>query len=374
MNQRVSLALIVLALSGCKKPDEAASADKPQAAATPPVSVEEAPVEIKSMPRLLTLTGSVTADRQSEIAANVSGRVISTPIERGRKVQAGETIAIVDSKAAGFSVAATAAQAELAVTQVHQAEEDCARAERLYKEGAVAEAEYNRQKTQCKAQILQATAARAQAELQAKLAGDTIIRAPFSGAIGERYVNPGEYVQPPSKVASIYSFDPVRVTVSVPEPAVGKVKEGQTLDLHVASEPDKAFPAQVVYMSPALRANTRDLLVEAKAPNPDALLRPGMFATVEINVGDEKVPTVPEDAILTEGTVHKIFLVREGKAFEMVVRTGVKKDGRVAVLEQLTDKDRVIRHVPKGLRDGAPVVAGAAPKTNEGATGARVPR
>lgn len=374
MNQRVSLALIVLALSGCKKPDEAASADKPQAAATPPVSVEEAPVEIKPMPRLLTLTGSVTADRQSEIAANVSGRVISTPIERGRKVQAGETIAIVDSKAAGFSVAATAAQAELAVTQVHQAEEDCARAERLYKEGAVAEAEYNRQKTQCKAQILQATAARAQAELQAKLAGDTIIRAPFTGAIGERYVNPGEYVQPPSKVASIYSFDPVRVTVSVPEPAVGKVKEGQTLELHVASEPDKAFPAQVVFMSPALRANTRDLLVEAKAPNPDALLRPGMFATVELNVGEEKVPTVPEDAILTEGTVRKIFLSREGKAYEMVVRTGVKKDGRVAVLEQLTEKDRVIRHVPKGLRDGAPVVAGAAPKTNEGATGARVPR
>ena len=376
MNQRVSLALIVLALSGCKKPEEAASADKPQAAANPPVAVEEAPVEIRPMPRLLTLTGNVTADRQSEIAANVAGRVIATPIERGRKVQAGETIAIVDSKAAGFSVAATAAQAELAVTQVHQAEEDCARAERLFKEGAVAEAEYNRSKTQCKGQLLQATAARAQAELQAKLAGDSIIRAPFAGAIGERYVNPGEYVQPASKVASIYSFDPVRVTVSVPEPAVGKVKEGQTLELRVASEPDRGFPATVVFMSPALRANTRDLLIEAKAPNPDALLRPGMFATVEINVGDEKVPTVPEDAILSEGTVHKMFLVRDGKAFEMVVRTGVKKDGRIAVLETLTDKDRVIRHAPKGLRDGASVLVGAAPaapKANEGASGARAP-
>jgi RND family efflux transporter MFP subunit len=372
MNRRVPLALIALSLLACKKPEEATSADKPPTLTLPPVTVEDAPVEIRMMPRLLTLTGSVTADRQSEVAANVAGRVVATPIERGRLVKAGETLAIVDSKAAAFSVAASAAQAELATTQVAQAEEECARSERLFKEAAISEAEFNRQKTQCKTQLLQATSMRAQAELQAKLAGDTIIRAPFSGAIGERYVNAGEYVQPASKVASIYAFDPVRVTVSVPEPAVGKVKEGQKLDLQVASEPERTFPATVVYMSPALRASTRDLVVEAKAPNPDGALRPGMFATVELTVGEEKLPTVPNDAVVTEGTVKKIYLAREGKAFEMVVRTAVKKDGRTAVIETLTEKDRVIRRPPPGLRDGAPVVVGT-PKPNEGAAGARAP-
>jgi RND family efflux transporter MFP subunit len=372
MNRRVPLALIALSLLACKKPEEATSADKPPTLTLPPVTVEDAPVEIRMMPRLLTLTGSVTADRQSEVAANVAGRVVATPIERGRLVKAGETLAIVDSKAAAFSVAASAAQAELATTQVAQAEEDCARSERLFKEAAISEAEFNRQKTQCKTQLLQATSMRAQAELQAKLAGDTIIRAPFSGAIGERYVNAGEYVQPASKVASIYAFDPVRVTVSVPEPAVGKVKEGQKLDLQVASEPERTFPATVVYMSPALRASTRDLVVEAKAPNPDGALRPGMFATVELTVGEEKLPTVPNDAVVTEGTVKKIYLAREGKAFEMVVRTAVKKDGRTAIIETLNEKDRVIRRPPPGLRDGAPVVIGT-PKPNEGATGAHAP-
>jgi len=372
MNQRATLALFALALFGCRKADESAPADKAAIIALPPVVVEDAPIEVRMMPRLLTLTGTVTADRQSEVAANVSGRVIATPIERGRQVKAGEALAIVDSKAAGFSMAATAAQAELAVTQVHQAEEDCARAERLFKEGAVAEAEYKRQQTQCKTQLLQATAARAQAELSAKLAGDTIIRAPFSGAIGERFINAGEYVQPSSKVATIYSFDPVRVTVSVPEPAVGRVKEGQTLDLRVASEPDRVYPAKVVYLSPALRASTRDLLIEAKAPNADGTLRPGMFATVELTVGEERVPTIPEDAVAAEGTVKRIYLAREGKAFEVVVRTGVKKDGRIAVLETLDGKDRVIRRPPPGMRDGAAIAIGT-PKTNEGATGARVP-
>jgi membrane fusion protein (multidrug efflux system) len=371
MNLRVTLALVALVLPGCKRPTEAAPADKAQTVALPPAVVEDAPIEVRAMPHLLTLTGTVTADRQSEVAASVSGRVIATPIERGRLVKAGEALAIVDSKAAGFSAAATAAQAELAVTQVHQAEEDCARAERLYKEGAIAEAEYKRQQTQCKTQLWQATAARAQAELSAKLAGDTIIRAPFSGAIGERYVNAGEYVQPSSKVASIYSFDPVRVTVSVPEPAVGKVKQGQTLELRVASEPERTYPATVVYLSPALRTNTRDLLIEAKAPNPDGTLRPGMFATVELTLGEERLPTVPEDAVVIDGTVKRIYLAREGRAFEVVVRTGVKKDGRVAILETLDGKDRVIRRPPPGLRDGAAIAIGT-PKPNEGAAGARV--
>jgi membrane fusion protein, multidrug efflux system len=372
MSYRATLALLVFALCGCKKASEATAADKPQTVALPPVSVEGAFVELRPMPRLLTLTGTVTADRQSEVAANVSGRVVATPIERGRQVKAGETLAIVDSKAAGFSMAATAAQAELAVTQVHQAEEDCARAERLFKEGAIAEAEYKRQQTQCKTQLLSATAARAQAELSAKLAGDTIIRAPFSGAIGERYVNAGEYVQPASKVASIYALDPVRVTVSVPEPAVGKVKEGQSLGLHVAAAPERTFSATVVYLSPTLRQSTRDLVVEAKAPNPDGVLRPGMFATVELTIGQEQLPTVPEDAVVVEGTVKKIYLVKEGRAFELVIRTGVKEDGRIAVLEPLDGKTQVIRRPPPGLRDGAAVVLGAS--ANQGASGARPAR
>ena len=373
MNQRLPTAVFALALISCHKA-ETAPADKPQAVSLPPVVVQDAQVEIRKMPKLLTLTGSITADRQSEVAANVAGRIIATTIERGRQVKAGETLAIVDSKAAGFSVAATAAQADLAVAQVNQAQEDCARGERLFKEGAIAEAEYNRQNTQCKTQLLQAQAARAQAELQAKLAGDTIIRAPFAGAIGERYVNSGEYVQPASKVASIYSFDPVRVTVSVPEPAVGKVKEGQNLDLRVAAFPDRTFPATVMFMSPTLRASTRDLVVEARASNPDAALKPGMFATVEITTGEENLPTVPEDAIASDGTVKTIYLARDNRAFAIVVRTGLKKDGRVAVLEPLDEKTRVIRNPPPGLRDGAAITIGT-PKPAESAPGARpVPR
>jgi membrane fusion protein, multidrug efflux system len=350
-------AVMLLAVAACKKPDgaEASGPAKPKTDTLPAVTVDTADVVHQKMPRYLTLTGSVIADRQSEVAANVAGRVATTYVERGMPVKAGQVLAIVDSKAAGFQAAAASAQSQAAETQVAAARQDCDRADTLFKQGAMAKAEYDRQKAQCTAQLFQANAARANADLAGKLAGDTIIRAPIDGIVGERYVNVGEYVQPASKVASIFSIDPVRVSISVPERAVAQVQPGQTLQLDVSAYGDRKFPATVKYVSPALRAGTRDLIVEAQAENKDLSLKPGMFATVLLATGEEEQPTVPAEAIKTEGPVKRMFLAREGQAYEMVIRTGVEKDGRVAVLEPLQAGQKVIVKPPPGLRDGASI-------------------
>lgn len=350
------LLLAVLALAGCKKPEGApeAAGKKPQVA-LPPVAVETGAVQTELMPRYLTLTGSISADRSSEVAANVSGRVTATYVERGMPVKQGQVIAVVDSRAAGFQVAAAVAQSQAAQTAVALAKQDCERADTLFSQGAIAKAEHERLKAQCTQQLYQANATQANADLANKAASDTIIRAPFDGLIGERFVNVGEYVQPPTKVVSMFNISPARVTISVPEQAVALVKEGQTLDIEVSSYPDRTFPATVRFLSPALRANTRDLIVEATSKNEGAELRPGMFATVKLAVGEEEQNTVPAEAIKADGTVRRLFLARDGQAFEMVVRTGVKKNGRVAVLDTLPKDDKVIVKPPPGLRDGASI-------------------
>lgn len=355
--RRLALSLVPLLLvAACKKPQEAdATAKKPEPVALPPVKVETAPVAHQKMPKYLTLTGSVLADRQSEVAANVGGRVTATYVERGMPVKAGQTIAVVDSRAASFQAAAAMAQSQAAQTQVKLAQQECERADTLFNQGALPKSEYDRMKTQCTAQLYQANAAQANADLAGKLAGDTVIRAPIDGVIGERYVNVGEYVQPPSRVASVYAVDPVRVSISVPEPAVALVKEGQQLDLEVSAYPDRTFPATVRFVSPALRVQTRDLIIEASAKNPEGLLRPGMFAIAKLVVGEEDAPTVPADAIKSDGTVKRLFLAKNGKAFEVVVRTGVQKEGRVAVLEPLGADEKVILNPPPGLQDGSAI-------------------
>jgi membrane fusion protein (multidrug efflux system) len=247
------------------------------------------------------------------------------------------------------------AQSQAAQTQVALAKQECERADTLFKQGAIPQAEYDRLKTQCTAQLYQANAAQANADLAGKLAGDTVIRAPIDGFIGERYVNVGEYVQPPTRVASVFAINPARISISVPEPAVALVKEGQALELEVSAWPGRTFPATVRFVSPNLRPNTRDLIVEATAKNDDGALRPGMFVTARLAVGEEEQPTVPLAAIKADGTVRRMFLAREGQAFELVVRTGVERDGRVAVFEPLAAGTRVIVNPPPGLRDGSSI-------------------
>lgn len=351
------LLLGLLSLAACKKPDVApeAGATKTTEIALPPVKVETAVVEHQKMPRYLTLTGSVMADRQSDIAANVSGRVTNVYVERGMPVKAGQVIAVVDSRGASFQVAAAVAQSQAAQTQVQLAKQDCDRADTLFGQGAIAKSEHDRLKAQCTAQLYQANASQANADLANKNASDTIIRAPFDGVIGERFINVGEYVQPPTRVASLFAVNPVRVSLSVPEPAVSMVKEGQTLMLRVSAYPDREFPATVRFVSPALRTNTRDLIIEASAKNDDGSLRPGMFTTARVAVGEEDQPTVPVTAIRADGTVKRLFLARNGQAFEVVVATGVEKDGRVAVLEPLPAGEKVILTPPPGLRDGSSI-------------------
>jgi membrane fusion protein (multidrug efflux system) len=360
-----------LSALGCgeaaKKSEQAPKAPTPAEAPQPPqppIDVEVGKVDRRPMPRVATLLGNVVADQQSEVAANVAGRIILAPVERGQKVKVGETLIMVDSKAANLSASAATSQAELASAQAQQARADCGRAEGLLQQGAIGQAEYDRLRTQCKAGELQANAARAQAELQAKLAADALVRAPFTGVIGERYVNAGEYVQPNTKVASMYSLDPVRIVISVPEAAVSLVRKDVVLNVQVSAYPNKLFPATVTFVSPALRTQQRDLLVEAKAPNPEGLLRPGMFATVQASLGDEEVVTVPADAVIADGDVRRLFVVKDNRAFEMVVRVGITREERTTVYEDLSPDTAVIRHPPANLRDGAPVASGPGGHTN----------
>lgn len=358
MKKRLSSLLLVLSVAGlpalnaCKKPENKEGEAK-ATAASPAVKVSTGDVQLKKLPKFLTLTGSVLANQESQVAANVSGRVIATYVERGQPVKKGQVLVAVDSQEAGLSASAAAAQSKVADTQEQLAQQDCERADKLFAQGAMTKAEYERQKTQCSSQVFSANAARASADLATKRAGDAQIRAPFDGFVGERFVNVGEYVQPPTRVASFYSIDPARIQISVPENAVALLKAGQTLELTVAAYPERSFPATVKYISPALRTNTRDLVVEATAKNSDASLRPGMFATVLLAVGEEELPTVPKESLRVEGTVKRLFLARQGKAFEMVVQTGITRDGRIAVLDSITAADKVILNPPKELKDGA---------------------
>lgn len=343
---------MMLGAVGCNKPDSGAAAAQQKATA---LKIESAPVELRKMPRYLTLTGSIQADSQSSLAANVAGRITATYVERGQPVKKGQAMVAVDAKAASLQAAAATAQSQAAEAQVEQARLDCLRADTLFQKGVLPQSEYDRQKTSCTAQLYNANAARAQADLAGKLASDTVIRSPLDGIVGERFVSVGEYVTASSKVATVFAIQSLRVLISVPEAAVGLVRDGQLLTLEVAAYPDREFPAVVHFVSPALRERTRDLLVEALAPNDDRALRPGMFAKVNLLISEEEQAAVPEEALKSDSTVHRVFVVKDGVAHEQVVTLGVKKEGFVAIASDIHSGEQVVLRPPADLRDGMTV-------------------
>ena len=169
------------------------------------------------------------------------------------------------------------------------AEAEFNRMRSLLEQKVVSQSEFDQRRTQVEAarqqyQVAQNSAqqsyrlleaARARVALARKAVADTGVRAPFTGVVAERAVSVGDYVTRGTRVATVVSVDPLRVELTIPEQSVSLVKEGQPVRLTVDAYPGQEFVARVRFVSPALRADQRSLMVEAVVPNSDGRLKPG---------------------------------------------------------------------------------------------------
>jgi RND family efflux transporter MFP subunit len=199
-------------------------------------------------------------------------------------------------------------------------------------------------------------AARARVALAKKSLADTSIRAPFAGLVAERAVSIGDYVTRGNRVATIVRIDPIRVELTVPEQSVSLVKVGQRVRLTVDAYPGQEFTATVRFVSPSLRADQRALTVEAIAPNADARLKPGLFATALIQQPvSAPALVVPVTAVETFTGTSRVYVVKRDTVQERIVTTGETVGGQVEITSGLSQGE-VVAAEPKGrLSDGASV-------------------
>ncbi|MBX3213327.1 MAG: efflux RND transporter periplasmic adaptor subunit [Labilithrix sp.] len=349
--------LVVLsaqALVACKKPDPAAT-DVASASAPAPIKVQTAPVEEQPMPEHLVLTGTLRASQESEVAADAAGKVTATFVERGQRVKQGDTLAILDARGASITASAANAQTQLAKAQLEQAQRECDRVKALKDSGAISQAEYDRVTSQCQTTQWSAAAAQAQQQNAQKIVGDSVIRAPFPGVIGERYVNVGQYVQPSTRVATLYTPDPLRLELTVPEANVAGIKAEQAVVFTVSAYGDEKFAGTVKFISPNVRPTTRDLVIEAFCPNTDVKLKPGMFAVARLETAEKPLPAIPLTALVKQSDVARAFAVVEKRVEERIVQTGSERDGKIAVLAGLKPGEQVVVSPGPDVRDGAEV-------------------
>jgi len=354
----LSLTFMVAALplaAGCHR-SEAEAARDPKPEAAPPIPVKQTEAQALKVPRTLVLSGSLIGSQEAKVAAGAAGKVVATYVERGSVVRKGAVLAKLDSRAVGAQAQEAAAQAESAKAQEAQAKLDCARTEQMLAKGAISKADYDKAHTACESTKWSVSAAEARKSLTAEALRDTEIKAPFSGMVIERFVTAGEYVQAASPVVSLVDVDALRVELTVPEGDVVSIKQGMVVDFHTASNDNgPAYRGKIRYIGPSVRAQSRDAIVEAAIENQGHDLRPGMFVTAKIALGEQTLPAVPASAVRADGNLRHVFTVAEGRLEDHLVQVDETRAGLVPVVNGIKAGDRVVVDVTAEMRDGAKV-------------------
>lgn len=403
---RLLASVIVLTLaSGCGPPPGASSAPLPQA----PAEVVVVPVEVSDLPRRVRVTGTLMGEEETTVAAKVAGRVVEVLKDLGDEVQPGDPIVRVDpvdyklaleERARAFSqTLARLGLSELPppgfdLTQLPalvkarlQAENAKARYERgrqlsertpplisqqdfadLRTAWDVAESNIRVERLQAEGTLAEARTLEAQVAIARQRLKDTVHRGPaaessrpgesrgesFSYLVAQRAVSVGDFVQIGTPLFRLVDSDPVKLRAAVQERLVAAIRAGQAAQVRVDAYP-AAFEGAVSRVSPAVDVQTRTFAVEIRVPNSDGRLKPGSFATADVDVGVERALTVPADAVVSFAGVHRVFRVKDGHAEERRVVPGERVGERVEIKSGLAEGDRIVRRPPSTLSSGSPL-------------------
>lgn len=212
----------------------------------------------------------------------------------------------------------------------------------------------------------------AELALARKRLADATLRAPISGAIARRHVNPGQYVTENAAIFTIVRSDVLKFTGTVPEQFALQIRPGQPLRVRVEPVPGRHFAGRVTRVSPAVDVTSRTVQIEAEVPNPAGVLKPGLFARAALVLReDPSVVFVPEAAISYFAGITRVFVVADGTASERMVALGARRDGLVEVVKGVRPGEQVATSGLGQLQDGAPVTVGPANARLGGPGGAR---
>lgn len=320
----------------------------PPPMAPPPTGVVAAVVQPQAVPASLESVGTIRAVREVQLAAEVAGRVTGIHFDNGQYVRAGATLVQLFSGPERADRTAAVARSEFARQQL-------ARARQLLETGA----ESREVVDQRRSEYDQARAAIGQ--LDARLVQKRIA-APFSGKLGVRRVNQGQYLNPGDEVVSLTDLSRLYVDFSLPQQDLSKLTIGSEVQVRSDAWPDRAFSAKLITVEPRISEETRNVMLRAEMANPDQVLRPGMYVNAALRLPPlPDALVVPATAIQTSAQGDSVVAIRgknarsEGKAEIVSVKTGQRFGDFVVVTSGLKRGDVVVTEGQLRVQPGANV-------------------
>lgn len=321
----------------------------------PPASVAAEPAKSEEWVTHVNSIGTLAAIQGVDLSSQVGGVVSAIQFESGDTVQKGAQLVKLDDQVEQADLASNKATLREALLEFERQKD-------LQGRGFAAEAKLEEARTARDA------ASAAVQRTRAVIAQKTIV-APFSGKLGLKQVEIGQYVSPGQMLVSLQTLDPIWVDFPIPEKEIDRLKPGQRLEITVDAFPGQRFSGEVETLDARVSKETRTLTVRGRLPNPGGKLLPGMFANVTVLSGEAvKRVTVPRTAVTFSLYGDSVYVVKEeetageakaeGKNLVVdrrSVRVGATQGDRIAILEGLKAGELVVTTGQLKLRPGARV-------------------
>lgn len=318
----------------------------------PPEAVTTVVARAGNWPVTLSAVGTVAAVQGVTVSADLPGIVERVEFDSGQYVRQGDLLVVLDTRQEQAQLAAMEAQRELASLNYE-------RFQGLVSEGAISRAEYDRaaaERKQTEAGVgeIRATVAR------------KVIRAPFSGVLGIRQVNLGQYLSSGDPVVTLQSLNPIYVNFGVPQDQAAEIRTGGEVRITAGDGQTVEMAGRITALDSTVDEATRNMTVQATFENPEGALRPGMFVQARVGLGAMRaVVALPASAISYAPYGDSVFVVTElkdsgGKAYRGVRQQFVKLAGsrgdQVAIVSGVSAGDEVVTSGVFKLRNGAAVL------------------
>ena len=320
----------------------------------PPATVSTMVVSLEEWQPKLNSVGSIRAYRGVDLSTEISGLVQSVPVKSGMDVAAGDLLIKLNDAADVAQLSSLTAMAELAKV-INE------RDRQQLEIQAISKNVYDTSKADAKSK-------QAQVEQQTALVAKKNLKAPFSGRVGIVSINPGQYVNPGDKLLTLQTLDPIFVDFNLPQSNASSINVGQEINLTTDAFKDASFAGKITAVSPQVDLNTRNIQIEAQVANPNKKILPGMFANVNINIGDQvKLLTLPQTAVTYNPYGSTVFIAKNTgrldkqgnvvvEAQQVFVTTGPTRGDQISILKGLNEGDTVVTSGQLKLKNGTPLI------------------
>lgn len=305
------------------------------------VAVVTTPVQEKPIAIQVEALGTARANEAVEVTSKAANKIVAVHFTEGQWVRRGQVLVELD----GAQDRADLVAAEAALAESRSA---YARSRDLFTQQALSQSQLEQIEATLKGNEARVVAAAARV-------ADTVIRAPFDGRIGLRRVSVGALVNPGTVITTLDDTRTMKLDFDVPETFLAVLKPGLAVSAKSAAYPEDSFDGAVESVDSRVDPVTRSIRVRARHPNPNGLLRPGMFLTVVVS--REPIPglVLPEQALVPERGRVYVFVVADGRVSRRDVVIGRRSPGEVEITSGVTAGERVVIEGTQKIRDGSAV-------------------